>query len=180
MPRERPQPPPFEPEWLERSLDRYLAWGLVFMVAADRGLRRVPGARARPAQSRDRARRRRATRPSATQLFAANCASCHGKDATGGGSAPALNSQQFLKSTTDDQIFALVSGGVSGTEMPAWSLDFGGTFTDEQVRQVITYLRSLEPNAPSVPELAPGRESHAVGDLLTLERRKGNAVSVKD
>ena len=32
MPRERPQPPPFEPEWLERSLNRYLAWGLVFMV----------------------------------------------------------------------------------------------------------------------------------------------------
>ena len=27
MPRERPQPPPFEPEWLERSLNRYLAWG---------------------------------------------------------------------------------------------------------------------------------------------------------
>ena len=32
MPRERPQPPPFEPEWLDRSLNRYLAWGLVFMV----------------------------------------------------------------------------------------------------------------------------------------------------
>ena len=32
VPRERPEPPPFEPEWLERSLNRYLAWGLVFMV----------------------------------------------------------------------------------------------------------------------------------------------------
>ena len=32
MPRERPQPPPFEPEWLDRSLNRYLSWGLVFMV----------------------------------------------------------------------------------------------------------------------------------------------------
>ena len=32
VPRERPQPPPFEPRWLERSLNRYLAWGLVFMV----------------------------------------------------------------------------------------------------------------------------------------------------
>ena len=44
-----------------------------------------------------------------------------------------------------------MSGGVSGTEMPAWGLDYGGTFTDEQVRQVVTYLRSLEPTAPSVP-----------------------------
>jgi mono/diheme cytochrome c family protein len=62
-----------------------------------------------------------------------------------------------LKSTTNDQIFALVSGGVSGTEMPAWSLDYGGTFTDEQVRQVVTYLRTLETKAPSVPEWRQGK-----------------------
>ncbi len=93
------------------------------------------------------------------QIFAANCAQCHGKDATGGGSAPTLNSSQFLKSTSNDQIFALVSGGVSGTEMPAWSLDYGGTFTDEQVRQVVTYLRSLEPTAPSVPGWRQGAKA---------------------
>jgi mono/diheme cytochrome c family protein len=56
-----------------------------------------------------------------------------------------------LKNTSDDQMFALISGGVSGTAMPAWSLDYGGTLTGEQVRQLITYLRSLEPHAPSVP-----------------------------
>ena len=27
-----------------------------------------------------------------------------------------------------------MSGGVSGTEMPAWSLDYGGTFTDEHAK----------------------------------------------
>ena len=32
MPRDRPTPPPFEPEWLERSLDRYLTMGLVAML----------------------------------------------------------------------------------------------------------------------------------------------------
>jgi cytochrome c oxidase cbb3-type subunit III len=92
------------------------------------------------------------------QLFSASCAQCHGKDATGG-SAPTLNSSQFLKSTADNQISALVAGGVSGTEMPAWSLDYGGTFTDEQVRQVVTYLRSLEPHAPSVPGWRQGAEA---------------------
>ena len=107
-------------------------------------------------------RRRRATRTSATRSSAASCAQCHGKDATGGGSAPTLNSSQFLKSTTDDQIFALVSGGVSGTEMPAWSLDYGGTFTDEQVRQVVTYLRSLEPTRAERARLAPGRHGQPV------------------
>ena len=150
MPRERPQPPPFEPEWLERSLNRYLAWGLVFMVLLLVGFVAY--------RVREPGLRRSATRAQTTsytaighQLFTANCAQCHGTDATGGGSAPTLNSKQFLKSTSDNQIFALVSGGVSGTEMPAWSLDYGGTFTDEQVRQVITYLRSLEPHAPSIP-----------------------------
>ena len=44
-----------------------------------------------------------------------------------------------------------------GTEMPAWSLAFGGTLTDEQIRQIATYLRSLEANAPSVPAGARGK-----------------------
>jgi mono/diheme cytochrome c family protein len=150
VPRERPQPPPFEPEWLDRSLNRYLAWGLVFMVLLLVGFFAY--------RVREPSLRRSATRAQTTsytsigkQLFSANCAQCHGADASGGGTAPTLNSSQFLKSTSDQQIFALVSGGVSGTEMPAWGIDYGGTFTDEQVRQVTTYLRSLEPNAPSVP-----------------------------
>jgi mono/diheme cytochrome c family protein len=109
--------------------------------------------------------RRSATRAQTTsytaighQIFSANCAQCHGNNATGG-SAPTLDSSQFLKNTSDAQIFALVTGGVSGTEMPAWSLDYGGTFTDEQVRQVVTYLRSLEPRAPSVPSWRQGTQA---------------------
>ena len=90
-----------------------------------------------------------------SELFATNCSSCHGKDATGG-SAPVLNAKEFLKGTTDDQIRALIAGGISGTDMPAWSLAFGGTLTDEQVLQVTTYLRSLEPDAPSVPNWRAG------------------------
>ena len=43
--------------------------------------------------------------------------------------------------------------------MPAWSLDYGGTLTDEQVRQIVTYLRSLEPNAPSVPDWRTGTQA---------------------
>jgi len=155
VPRERPQPPPFEPEWLDRSLNRYLAWGLVFMVLL---LIRFVAYRVRePGLRRDATRAQDSSYTAiGKQLFSANCAQCHGAAATGGGSAPTLNSRQFLKGTTDDQIFALVSGGVSGTEMPAWSLDYGGTFTDEQVRQVIVYLRSLEPKAPSVPAWRQG------------------------
>ncbi len=85
-------------------------------------------------------------------LFADNCSGCHGDAGTGGGDAPTLNSKEFLSTTSDQQIHALVSGGVSGTEMAAWGLDYGGTLTAEQVQQLVTYLRTLEKHAPSVPD----------------------------
>ncbi|HEY5154230.1 MAG TPA: cytochrome c, partial [Acidimicrobiales bacterium] len=92
-----------------------------------------------------------------SQLFESNCASCHGKGAVGG-SAPTLDAKEFLKSTTDGQIQNVIAGGVSGSDMPAWSLAYGGTMTDEQVRQLSTYLRSLQPDAPSVPAWRQGKK----------------------
>lgn len=157
MPRDRPTPPPFEPAALERSLDRYLAWGLVFMVVLVAGFAlyrvREPSLRADAATAQENS-----YRAIGTQLFATNCSSCHGKGAVGG-SAPVLNSKQFLEATTDTQIANLIAGGVPGTDMPAWSLAFAGTLTDEQIRQVTTYLRSLQPNAPSVPTWRQGNQS---------------------
>jgi len=149
MPKERPSPPPFESEDLDRSLDRYMAVGLVFMLLLVAGFVtyrvREPGLRKDAT-----VQQQTSYRDIGRQLFAGNCASCHGKEGVGG-SAPTLNSQQFLKSTSNGQIQSIVSGGISGTEMPAWSFEFGGTMTDEQVQQITTYLRSLEPKAPSVP-----------------------------
>ena len=157
MPRDRPTPPPFEPAELERSLDRYLIAGLVFMVVLIVGfaLYRVR----EPTLRREAKVSQQASyRDIGGQLFNTNCSECHGKDATGG-SAPVLNSQQFLKSTADSQIANLVASGVPGTEMPAWSLAFSGPLTDEQIQQLVTYLRSLEAKAPSVPTWRQGKAS---------------------
>jgi mono/diheme cytochrome c family protein len=157
MPRDRPAPPPFEPAALERSLDRYLVWGIFFMVVLVAGFGvykvREPGLRADAA-----AAQQSSYRDIGATLFATNCSSCHGKEAVGG-SAPVLNSQEFLKNTSDTQVENLIAGGVPGTEMPAWSLAFSGTLTDEQIRQITTYLRSLEASAPSVPTWRQGRQS---------------------
>ncbi len=155
MPAERPSPPPFEPADLERSLNRYLMWGLVFMVVLIVGFIVYRGRE--PQLRRDAAASQQASyRTIGRQLFATNCSGCHGKNAIGG-SGPVLNSKEFLKATTDDQIRGLVAGGVPGTEMPAWSLSFGGTLTDEQILELTTFLRSLEPHAPSVPNWRSGR-----------------------
>ncbi|MBK5287494.1 MAG: c-type cytochrome [Acidimicrobiia bacterium] len=155
MPRDAPHPPPFEPVELERSLDRYLVWGLVFMVVLVAGFIAY--------RVREPGLRRDALRSQTTSyiavghtLYRASCSECHGKQAEGG-SAPTLDAKEFLKSTTDAQMQFLIAGGVSGSDMPAWSLDYGGTMTDEQVRQIVTYLRSLEPHAPSVPGWREGK-----------------------
>ncbi|MGZ4694580.1 MAG: c-type cytochrome [Acidimicrobiales bacterium] len=155
MPRERPTPPPFESEELERSLDRYLIAGLVFMALLIAGFViykvREPHLRA------DATAAQQATYTDlGQQLFETNCSSCHGKGAVGG-TAPVLNSKEFLKSASNGQIEHLIAGGVSGSDMPAWSLEFGGSMTDEQILQITTYLRSLEQNAPSVPTWRSGK-----------------------
>ncbi len=154
MPRERPQPPPFEPEWLERSLDRYMFWGIVFMVVLVAGFFayrvREPSLR----KDAERAQTISYTKVG-KKLFADSCAQCHGKNGVGGDS-PTLNAKEFLKSTTDEQMRLLIAGGVSGSDMPAWGQDYGGTLTDEQVRQLVTYLRSLEATAPKVPDWRRG------------------------
>lgn len=155
MPRERPQPPPFEPEWLERSLDRYMLWGIVFMILLVAGFFayrvREPDLRAEAARSQTASYTK-----VGKKLYADGCAQCHGKNGVGG-SAPTLNAKEFLKSTTDEQMRLLVSGGVSGSDMPAWGQDYGGTLTDEQVRELVTYLRSFEETAPSVPDWREGK-----------------------
>lgn len=88
---------------------------------------------------------------SGRQLWGLNCASCHG--VTGQGvDAPALDSQEFFQGTTDQQIAGIIRGGVPGTEMPAWWNEYGGPLTDQQIEEVVAYIRSWEKNAPTCPD----------------------------
>ena len=71
------------------------------------------------------------------QVFAANCAPCHGSDG-GGGTGPQLAGGAAVKRfpAVDDQI-AFVSDG-SGA-MPS----FAGRLSPAQIRQVVEYTRTL-------------------------------------
>lgn len=156
MPRERPAPVSLEPGWLDRSLNRHLAAGIVLMgvlVAA------FVVYKIREPDLRATARREQRVEYTelGSQLFANNCSSCHG-DSGEGGDSPTLNAKEFLQTTTDEQIRLITAGGISGTEMPTWSMDMGGSLTDQQVQQIVTYIRSWESNAPSVPDWRAGRE----------------------
>lgn len=155
MPRERPQPGPFESASLERSLDRYLLVGLVFMALLVGGF--VAYRIREPELRSDATQEQRVDYVKLGRgLYATNCAECHGEKGSGGGEAPTLASKEFLSSASDAQSEALIAAGISGTDMAAWGLDYGGTLTAEQVRQVVQYLRSLEKQAPSIPEWRTG------------------------
>ena len=88
---------------------------------------------------------------SGQQLWAINCAACHGTNGQGV-DAPALNSQEFFEGTSDEQIAGIVRGGVPGTAMPAWWNEYGGPLTDQQIAEVVAYVRSWEKTAPSCPD----------------------------
>ncbi len=89
-------------------------------------------------------------------IFAENCAACHGEKGEGKLGA-ALNSRTLLKTTTDQTLFGLISTGVPGTIMPAWSQTHGGPFTDQQIAHLVAFIRAWEPTAPEpvIATIAP-------------------------
>jgi mono/diheme cytochrome c family protein len=147
----RPSRPPFdEPAEVRVGLARWQIGGVVVFVAL---VAAFPLYRAVDSSQRTQSlnAQTRAQVVAGRQLWALNCASCHGDSGQGVG-APALNSQQFLTSVTDEQIHRIASAGISGTAMPAWSNEFGGPLTDEELAAIVAYIRSWEPTAPSRPD----------------------------
>lgn len=82
-------------------------------------------------------------------LYTENCVDCHGENGEGK-VGPVLNSRELLKMTSDHTWFNLIRTGVPGTVMPAWGQTFGGPFTDEQVNQLVAFIRAWEPTAPQI------------------------------
>lgn len=165
-----PTPGRTDPAWLEASLDRWYAWGAAFMAVLALSF---PAYRWREPRLRAAALREQHVEYArlGAELFGRHCVACHGVDGTGNGVAPTLYASEFLASATDPQLTWLISGGVPGTVMTGWSLDQGGPFTDQQVLQVVTYLRTWEKTAPSVPAWRTG--AHAPSAPPPLEERLG-------
>ncbi len=81
------------------------------------------------------------------RIFTTTCTACHGENGSGG-AGPALNSQQFLTTKTDPQIYdTIVQGGHRpGSIMPA----FGDRMTSVEIDAVVQFIRAWEPTAPYV------------------------------
>jgi cytochrome c oxidase cbb3-type subunit III len=84
--------------------------------------------------------------------FRLNCAFCHGLGARGGGRGPDLTRAHKRHGDSDIDLFNTISNGVPGTAMPANGTTGQGVgMTNEELWQVITYLRSVEVKAPAKP-----------------------------
>lgn len=145
----RPRPAIHEDPGLRGSLFRWQVLGVVvflLLVASFPLYKAVEGPRRKHALTA----RETALVTTGHQLWALDCASCHG-DRGQGGVGPALRSQQFLTSITDDQMHRIVAAGITGSAMPAWWDEFGGPMTDDQIAAVVAYVLSWQKNAPSVP-----------------------------
>jgi len=80
------------------------------------------------------------------EVFTTNCESCHGPQGHGDGPAGAVldpqpkNLPEFVPQVGDDYLFWRISTGKPGTSMAAWA----GVLTEEQIWQVIAYVRTLK------------------------------------
>lgn len=82
--------------------------------------------------------------------FRINCALCHGLGAHGGGRGPDLTRAQKKHTHNDAEMFQVISNGIPGTVMPANGTNGQGVgMTDEEIWQIITYIRSVEVKAPT-------------------------------
>ncbi len=97
-------------------------------------------------------------------LFAQNCTVCHGESGRGDGPGAAsltrppadLTAGHALPHSDDDYAY-WIANGIDGTDMPA----FGDELGDEQIADVITYVRSLQQTALLARD-APGPEDCTV------------------
>ncbi|MDE3090197.1 MAG: c-type cytochrome [Chloroflexota bacterium] len=83
------------------------------------------------------------------QLFAQNCAVCHGDRAQG--RVGATLAKDFPGIRVDSLLKEIISNGVQGSVMPAWSKAKGGPMSDADVDDLVAFIRSLGHQAPTVP-----------------------------
>src|SRR6202008_160346 len=75
--------------------------------------------------------------------FRVNCSFCHGLGARGGGRGPDLTRAHKHHGDSDADLFQNISQGIPGTAMPANGTNGQGVgMTDDEIWQIITYLRS--------------------------------------
>lgn len=96
-------------------------------------------------------------------LYAQNCAVCHGPN--GEGRAGATLAKDWPSIRPDLTVKTIIENGVPGSVMPAWSQANGGPFSPEQIEALVLYILSWQtggvemitpaPTATRRPDITP-------------------------
>lgn len=99
--------------------------------------------------------RREAVRRGA-QLYADQCASCHGDEGQGiANVGSVLNSRSLLELYDDEAIRAAIRDGRPNTMMTAYAQEKGGPLRDNQIEDLVAFIRNWEETAPLLPTATP-------------------------
>ena len=87
-------------------------------------------------------------------LYSQNCAGCHGAKGRNGAAIDLAN-PEYQALIDDATLRKWISGGMPGTEMPAFAQSEGGMLTDAQVNALITGMRSRWTQANAFARATP-------------------------
>jgi cytochrome c oxidase cbb3-type subunit III len=87
---------------------------------------------------------------SGKQIFASNCAACHGLDGKGSERAPNIADGAEVRAMSRVQVFRIIQNGIPSTGMPGFH-----TLSSAQIDALVTHLRSLG-GAKTAAQQLPG------------------------
>lgn len=98
-------------------------------------------------------------------LYNQNCRACHGVDGKNG-PAISLSNPTYQAIVDEATLTKWISQGQPGTLMPAFAQSAGGLLTDEQIKAIVTGMRSRWYNASELSgQNAPPYSSEKPGDV---------------
>ena len=90
------------------------------------------------------------------ELYTDHCASCHGDEGQGiTNVGSVLNSRTFLEMYDDQAISAATRDGRPNTLMTAYAQEKGGPLRDNQIEDLVAFIRNWEETAPMLPTATP-------------------------
>jgi len=113
------------------------------------------------------------------QLYAQNCAVCHGTQ--GQGRVGATLAKNWPSIRPDLRIRATIENGIVGSPMPAWSVKNGGPLQDNQIEALVAYILSWETGGLSiVPTLPPATPRPAISPVPEVQGNPNRGAQLYD
>lgn len=85
-----------------------------------------------------------------TELYISSCATCHGLQGEGN-IGPALKDIQL----DDNVLEKTIARGVPGTAMDAWSTEDGGPLHQQQIKDLVAFIKNWQDTLPETPASIP-------------------------